>query len=67
MDVSGVSASTASMYANMPARTEASVAVQKKAMEIQEQTAAKLIASIEQSAPKPNATGPVGGNIDITV
>ena len=67
MDVSGVGSPTANMLADMATRTEVTVAVQKKAMEIQEQTAARLIASIAQSAPSANATGPVGGNIDITV
>lgn len=67
MDVSGVSTLTASMIANLATKTEASVAVQKKAMEMQEQTAAKLIASIEQSAPKQSPAGTVGGIIDITV
>lgn len=67
MDVSGVSSPTASMIANVATKTEASVAVQKKEMEIEQQTAEKLISSIEQSEPKSNSTDSVGGNIDIMV
>ncbi|MBT3016196.1 MAG: putative motility protein [Candidatus Thiodiazotropha sp. (ex Clathrolucina costata)] len=55
------------MLANIAIKTETSVAVQKKEMEMEKQTAAQLIASIEQSAPKANASGSIGGNIDIMV
>lgn len=67
MDVSGASSPSASMIANVATKTETSVAVHKKAMEMEKQTAEKLIASIEQSAPKPTSTGAVGSNIDIMV
>ncbi|MBT3046481.1 MAG: putative motility protein [gamma proteobacterium symbiont of Ctena orbiculata] len=67
MDVSGASSPSASMLANIATRTEVSVAVQKKEMEIEKQAAAQLIATIEQSAPKPNDGGSVGTNIDVMV
>jgi hypothetical protein len=67
MDVSAAGAPTASMIATVATRAETSVAVQKKEMEMEKQTAAQLIESIEQSAPKPSAGGKVGGNIDIMV
>jgi hypothetical protein len=55
------------MIATVATRAETSVAVQKKEMEMEKQTAAQLIESIEQSAPKPTAGGRVGGNIDVMV
>jgi hypothetical protein len=67
MDVSAAGGPTASMIATVATRAEASVAVQKKEMEMEKQTAAQLIESIEQSSPKPTAGGRVGGNIDIMV
>ncbi|MCU7941442.1 MAG: putative motility protein [Candidatus Thiodiazotropha sp. (ex Cardiolucina cf. quadrata)] len=67
MDVSGAGSPSASMLANIAIKTETSVAVQKKEMEMEKQTAAQLIASIEQSAPKANASGSIGGNIDVMV
>ena len=66
MDVSAAGPS-ASMIATVATRAETSVAVQKKEMENEKQIAAKLIESIEQSAPKPTANGKVGGNIDVMV
>ncbi|MCU7878715.1 MAG: putative motility protein [Candidatus Thiodiazotropha sp. (ex Lucinoma borealis)] len=69
MDVSGVSAAPISMITNTAsqATTVSSVAMQKKAMDMQKEMAARLISSIEQSAPKPKNSGSVGGNIDVTV
>jgi hypothetical protein len=69
MDVSGVNSAAISMVANTepPTREAISVSVQKKAMDIEKQTAAQLIASIEQSTPKPKSSGPIGGNIDVKV
>ncbi|MES9814274.1 MAG: putative motility protein [Candidatus Thiodiazotropha sp.] len=67
MDVSGAGSPSASMLANIATKTETSVAVQKKEMGMEKQTAAQLIASIEQSTPKSNATGNIGGNIDVMV
>ncbi|MCU7930487.1 MAG: putative motility protein [Candidatus Thiodiazotropha sp. (ex Codakia rugifera)] len=68
MAVSGISAAPISMITNTAsqATTVSSVAMQKKAMDMQKQMAAQLISSIEQSAPKPKNAGPVGGNIDVT-
>ena len=69
MDVSGVSASAVSMVANTASQVgdEKSVAMQKKVMDMQKETAAQLVASIEQSTPKPQNAGAVGGNIDVMV
>jgi hypothetical protein len=67
MDVSAAGSPSASMIATAATRTETSVAVQKKEMEMEKQTAAKLIESIEQSAPKPTADGKIGANIDVMV
>jgi len=67
MDVSGTGSSAIAMVTGATPQAVASVAMQKKAMEMQQQMAAQLVQSIAQSAPKPTATGPVGGNIDITV
>jgi hypothetical protein len=66
MDVSATGPS-ANMIANVATRTETTVAVQKKEMEMEKEMAAKLVESIEQSAPKPTADGKVGSNIDIMV
>jgi hypothetical protein len=67
MGTSGVGSPSASMLSTIATKMETNVAVQKKEMEMEKETAAKLIESIEQSAPKPNATGSVGGNIDVMV
>jgi DNA-directed RNA polymerase specialized sigma54-like protein len=67
MDVSGASSPSATMLANIATKTETSVTMHKKELEMEKQTAEKLIASIEQSAPKPASTGAVGSNIDIMV
>jgi hypothetical protein len=55
------------MIANVATKTEVNVAVQKKEMEMEKQTAAQLVASIEQSAPKPDSTGSLGNNVDVMV
>ncbi|MET0090891.1 MAG: putative motility protein [Candidatus Thiodiazotropha sp.] len=67
MDVSGVGASSITALTNTATQpaTETGVAMQKKMMEMQKEMAAQLISSIEQSAPKPKASGPIGGNIDV--
>lgn len=67
MDLSPVSSSLAGMASPLSPQAVASVAMQKKAMEIQQQTAAQLIAAIAPSAPKANATDRVGSLIDVTV
>lgn len=65
MDISGVSSSTLSMVASTGSQT--GVAMQKKVMEMQEQTAVKLIESVEKSTQSLNSSPAVGGNIDIKV
>jgi iron-sulfur cluster repair protein YtfE (RIC family) len=65
MDISGVSSSTISMIANTG--TQTSVAMQKKVMEMQEQTAAKLIESVQQSTKELNSPTALGNNIDVKV
>jgi hypothetical protein len=67
MDVSGVGSPSASMISTVATKTEVNVAVQKKEMEMEKEMAAKLVESMEQSAPKPDATGSVGNNIDVIV
>lgn len=67
MDVSSANSPSASMIANVATKTEVNVAVQKKEMEMEKQTAAQLVASIEQSAPKPDSTGSLGNNVDVMV
>jgi hypothetical protein len=67
MDVSGAGSQSASMLSTIATKTEVDIAVQKKEMEMEKEIAAKLVESMEQSAPKPNATGSVGGNIDVMV
>jgi uncharacterized protein YbcI len=67
MDVSAAGSPSANMLATIATKTETSVAVQKKEMEMEKQTATQLIESIEQSAPKPTAIGNIGGNIDVMV
>jgi hypothetical protein len=66
MDLSPVSASLASISSPLSPQAVASVAMQKKAMEIQQQTAAQLIAAIAPSAPKASAGDRVGSLIDVT-
>ncbi|MEJ2608886.1 MAG: putative motility protein [Candidatus Thiodiazotropha sp.] len=65
MELSGVGSATASMIANTT--SQSSVAMQKKAMDMEKQIGAQLVASIEQSAPKPSSSGAVGGKIDVMV
>ncbi len=67
MDVSGVGSSAVSMVTGATPQAVASVAMQKKAMEMEQQMAAQLVQSIAQSAPKTASTGSVGSNIDIVV
>jgi hypothetical protein len=43
----------------------ASILALKKALEMQEQLAAQLIASVAESAPHPDTGGSLGGNIDV--
>ncbi|MES9864659.1 MAG: putative motility protein [Candidatus Thiodiazotropha sp. LLP2] len=63
MDISGVSSSAISMIASTG--TQTGVATQKKVMEMQEQTATKLIEAIQQTPQKPTASSTIGGNIDV--
>lgn len=63
MDISGVSSNAISMIANTG--TQTGVATQKKVMEMQEQTATKLIESIKQSPQMPSPSSTIGGNIDV--
>jgi hypothetical protein len=65
MDISGVSSSTISMIASTG--TQTSVAMQKKVMEMQEQTAAKLIESVQQGTKELNSSSAIGNNIDVKV
>jgi hypothetical protein len=65
MDISGVSTSALNMVANTG--TESSVAMQKKVMEMQEQTAVKLIESMQQSTETLKPASAVGNNIDVSV
>lgn len=59
MEISGVQ--TAAIASNVGQNDAAGIAVLKKAMDIQEQTAMQLIASISQP------TGNIGQNINIKV
>ena len=59
MDVSGVSSSNV-QQTQSSTKAQAEILVQKKAMEIQEQSASELIEAV------PDAESPVGQNIDVT-
>lgn len=66
MDISGISSSAISMLTNTAGPNEAtSIYALKKALEMQEHLALQLIESVELCLPKPEASGPLGGNIDV--
>ncbi len=66
MDISGVSSLAVSTLVNTATPNEAaSIAALEKALEIQQQMAAQLIASLKQSIPEPDSTGSLGSVIDV--
>lgn len=67
MDISGVSSSLMQHIANGATQTgdAVSISVMKKALDIQAQQSAELIASVQQTAPAPQQKASVvGGSID---